>query len=154
MLHKVVALFLGLLGGLWVLIWVAGPREVGKAPSYIVSMRTDLRNLVTAQEAYFIDHERYFAGTLSSADSAGAVDNYFRPSEGVTITVGVGLDVDSGWRFSAGATHWAVNVTCAVYVGEPPRPPASVEGEPGCTKLYRGLRAKLWCVLNRGPYCL
>ena len=153
MLRKFAALLVGLLGALVVLMWIAGPQEVGKAPSYVVSMRSDLRGLVTAQEAYFFDHERYFAGTLSSTDSITGIENYFAAARDVTITI-TAFESHSGWRFNAVATHPQVEVTCAVYVGEPPQPPATVEGEPGCTRLYRGFRAKLRCLLNRGPFCL
>ena len=114
MLRRIAALLVGLLGSLVVLMWIAFPGEVGKAPSYALSMRTDLRGLVTAQEAYSLDHGRYFAGTLTSGDSTGLVEEYCWVSPGVTVAI-TATNSGSAWSFNAVATHSATEVTCAVY---------------------------------------
>ncbi len=98
-------------------------------------MKSDLRNLATAQESYLADQNppSYF--------SAGAVTNLapftdpvtgqaiYAPSTGVTVAV---VAVPGGW--SATATHAQLpGRTCAIYINLPaPVAPAVVEGEPAC----------------------
>lgn len=91
----------------------------GKA--YVAMMKSDLRNLVTAEEAYFADHVSY----TTSLDS-----NDFRPSASVTIRIGAASA--TGWN--ATATHNAVdNQMCAVFVGSAASPVAGgIEFEPKC----------------------
>ena len=52
-----------------------------KAKAYIASMKSDLRNLVTAEEAYFADSVKYSA-TLSctTPPTAGTVTSASRPA--------------------------------------------------------------------------
>jgi len=63
-----------------------------KLGSYSSSMRSDLRNLEPAQEAYFADHGRY---TTDVAELG------YAPSDGVTVTI-LHADAD-GW--AARSTH-------------------------------------------------
>lgn len=87
---------------------------------YVYSMRSDLRNLVTAEESYFADNLTY---------TTSLTNMQFTPSTGVTVTVGSASD--SGW--SATATHNASPQACGIFVGTgtPPVGGAS-EGEPKC----------------------
>jgi prepilin-type N-terminal cleavage/methylation domain-containing protein len=95
-----------------------------KDKAFKATMRSDLRNLATAQEAYIYDNTTYYAagvpgGTLS-----------YNPSTGVSIAlsnVTVG-----GW--AAAATHTGVpGVTCALYVGMSAAvSPATQEGLVAC----------------------
>ena len=90
-----------------------------KEKAYLASMKSDLRNLVTVEEAYFADSMRYTTN-LGSA---------YRTSTGVlgpTIT----LTAD-GWTAMVG--HAASTKTCAVYSGSTALAPAVKEGTPRCT---------------------
>jgi prepilin-type N-terminal cleavage/methylation domain-containing protein len=95
-----------------------------KEKAYVASMKSDLRNLVTAQEGYLADNQQYYDGALP-----GAGIN-FEPSRGVTITLS---NVNpQGW--SASATHTGTAQTCALFYGSGgvPVAPATQEGEPAC----------------------
>jgi prepilin-type N-terminal cleavage/methylation domain-containing protein len=90
-----------------------------KEKAYIASMKSDLRNLVTAQESYFADNMTY-------ATALG--DLNFTSSSGVTVTI----DAATGTGWSATATHTGTTVTCTIYVGSA-TPAGTAEGEPVCT---------------------
>lgn len=64
-----------------------------KEKAYVASMKSDLRNLVTAEEAYFSDNNSTYG------DETDLGTNY-RASSGVTVTV-AGI-TNTGW----GATAW------------------------------------------------
>ena len=86
--------------------------------SYVVQMKSDLRNLITAQEAYFSDHESVYASELE------AMGTNFRASSGVTVKI---ISVTStGW--SATATNESSPVTCRIELGGT----ATTQGEPVC----------------------
>jgi len=89
-----------------------------KEKAYIASMKSDLRNLVTAEEAYFADSVKYTSnlGTL------------FTTTSGVsTPTITVTAD-----GFTANVTHTTTTKTCSIYVGSTALAPANKEGEPKC----------------------
>ena len=93
-----------------------------KEKAYVASMKSDLRNLVTAQEAYFSDRTSYTTTTgLGTAYAASA---------GVTVTVA--SPTGTGW--SATATHQALASTrsCFIYVGSVSSTGGANEGEPKC----------------------
>jgi prepilin-type N-terminal cleavage/methylation domain-containing protein len=92
-----------------------------KGKANVTALKSDLRNLATAQEAYFYDNASY---TTVITDLA------FKSSPGVVLTVP--LATGSGWQ--ALATHPAsFPLTCAIYFGNvAPLPPATVEGLIGC----------------------
>lgn len=94
--------------------------------AYVAQMRSDLRNLVTAQESYFADNVTY--GTvLRDSNVPGTV--WFTSSTGVTITMGPATG--TGW--SATATHRASDQVCGIFVGDVPPPiRGGLEGEPKC----------------------
>ena len=88
-----------------------------KEKAYIAAMKSDLRNLVTAEESYFADNVTYSSNLGTS----------FSSSAGVTVTIN--SPTGTGW--SASATHNGTTKTCQIYVG------AAVisgqnEGEPKC----------------------
>jgi type II secretion system protein G len=92
-----------------------------KQKAYIASMKTDLRNLVTAEEAYFADSVKY-------TNSLGT--NYAVTTGNSTPTITVTGD---GWN----ATITNVNLTspahtCAIFIGSTSTAPATKEGEPKC----------------------
>jgi len=92
-----------------------------KGKAYYASVKTDLQNLVTAQESFFYDRRQY----TTRLDSLNV-----RGSPGVIISV-----------TQANATGWSATAyhpssfprTCAVYFGDAPAlPPASSPGQVSC----------------------
>ena len=76
-----------------------------KGKAYTASMRSDLRNLATAEEGYYFSHDAY---------SSDLTQLGFNPSSGVTITFGEATA--SGW--SARSTHQLASpINCAMFVG-------------------------------------
>lgn len=92
-----------------------------KGKANLAAMKSDLRNLVTAEESYFYDNAIY-TPTLATLS--------FNTSPGVVLSV---VSATSS-GFSATATHpQSFPLTCAIFVGNtPPLPPAAVEGLIGC----------------------
>jgi prepilin-type N-terminal cleavage/methylation domain-containing protein len=78
-----------------------------KEKAYVASMKSDLRNLVTAQEAYFSDNNSTYATTVASLGTS------YHPSSGVTVTIGT--VTSTGW--DATASHSATSKTCGITVG-------------------------------------
>jgi type IV pilus assembly protein PilA len=89
-----------------------------KEKAYVASMKSDLRNLVTAQEAYFADNNSSYAA------STGAMGTNYRASSGVTVTIN--SSTATGW--TASATHASTLKTCNISLGGG----ATNEGEPVC----------------------
>ena len=94
----------------------------------IASMKSDLRNLVTAEEAYFADSVKYGRRVSCIAPyRTGAVN--FCATTGNQLT-GPTL---SGQGWSATMTNANLpGVSCAIFVNTAPVPPATVEGSPTC----------------------
>lgn len=92
-----------------------------KGKAYTAMMRSDLRNLATAEESYYYSYDAY---------STDLTAINFTPSPGVTVTVGTATV--SGW--SATATHPAASSSgCAIYIGSvTPPPPATEESVVAC----------------------
>ena len=78
-----------------------------KEKAYIASMKSDLRNLVTAQEAYFSDNNSNYAGSTTNLGT-----NY-KPSTGVTVTINSAGS--TGW--DATAVHGSTTKICALTLG-------------------------------------
>ena len=95
-----------------------------KERAMVAAMKTDLRNLVSAEEAYFSNGQTYYGGAVPSAAMP------FDPSQNVTITLS---DVSAG-GWAASATHTYTTKTCAIFVGSAAAvAPATVEGRVACT---------------------
>ena len=78
-----------------------------KERAYLAAQKSDLRNLVTAEESYYSDFGTYTA-TLTTTQYA--------TSAGVTVAIsGVGA---SGWN--ATSYHNGTTRTCAIFVGGAP----------------------------------
>jgi type IV pilus assembly protein PilA len=93
-----------------------------KGKANAAALRSDLRNLAVAQEAYFFTAANYASDT--------ALLN-FRPSPGVILSLST--PVAGGWM--ATATHpLSYPLQCAVYYGVAPPSvlPGQVEGVPYC----------------------
>jgi type IV pilus assembly protein PilA len=97
-----------------------------KEKAYITAMRSDLRNMMTAQESYFSDY-----GTYSTATSS---------LKGFSQTTGVHVDIEAastdgaGWYASSTHNSLAASQTCAIAVGKAATTKSLNEGEPTCTK--------------------
>ena len=77
-----------------------------KEKAYIASMKSDLRNLATSEEAYFSDKNTY-TQTLT--------DMNFTPSSGNTLTVDKADN--TGWHASATNTRVTSITSCQVGAG-------------------------------------
>ena len=96
-----------------------------KEKAYLASMKSDLRNLITAEEAYFADSVKYSQNT-SCVTAPGTVS--FCTTSGV---VGPTINVTPD-GFTATVSHTTTTKTCSIYVGSTPLAPANKEGEPKC----------------------
>jgi prepilin-type N-terminal cleavage/methylation domain-containing protein len=95
-----------------------------KEKAFVGNMRSDLRNLITAQEGYFYENSTYYNGAVPS------LDGNFKSSSPVTIAL---MNV-TGTGWAATATHPQTARTCAVYYGTGgPLGPAVADGQVGCT---------------------
>jgi prepilin-type N-terminal cleavage/methylation domain-containing protein len=93
-----------------------------KQKAYIAAMKSDLRNLATAEEAFFYD-SAFYSTTLPAL-------NNFSASSGVTLTIVTATG--GGW--SARASHGLTAKQCVLFSGTaPPLAPATVEGKIVCT---------------------
>jgi type IV pilus assembly protein PilA len=92
-----------------------------KGKANLAAIKSDLRNMATAQEAYF-----YQTGTYTSSLAALNIN----ASPGVTFTFGT---VNAG-GWGASATHpQAYPIQCALFMGGVPAvAPASIEGVVNC----------------------
>src|SRR5947199_7669688 len=92
-----------------------------KEKAYIAPMKSDLRNLVTAEEAYFADSVKYTA-----AYGAGGII-FLQTSSSHTRGV-------RNWGDGLWSNDQNVNTTktCSIYIGSTALLPANKEGEPKC----------------------
>ncbi len=92
-----------------------------KEKAYVAAMKSDLRNLLTAQENYFSDNATY---------AAAASNLNIQVSPGVTLTISAASA--QGW--TATVTHSATSRTCGLWYGNGMTPPVAgaIEGEPKC----------------------
>src|SRR2546422_4199347 len=60
-----------------------------KAKAYIASMKSDLRNLVTAEEAYFADSVKYSATTSCTTPPTAGTGNFFVTTRNTLGTLGL-----------------------------------------------------------------
>ncbi len=112
-----VALSVLLLGVIFV------PRTCGcqtREKAYVLAMRSDLRNLASAEEVYYADHKTYVASES---------DLDYTSSLGVSIHINQATA--DGWWGSA--IHSGTTMRCAIFVGDV-EPPASdaQSGAPYC----------------------
>lgn len=106
-----------------ILASIAIPKFVNtKQKAYVAQMKSDLKNLATAEEAFFYDSAFY-------TTSLPALNN-FRSSTGVTLSV---LEATPG-GWSARAVHAQTPRECVLYQGNAaPIAPATSEGKITCT---------------------
>ena len=89
-----------------------------KEKAYVASMKSDLRNLITAQEAYYSDNNNNYAQSTTNLGT-----NY-KPSTGITVTIS-GTNA-TGWQ--ATATTPLTAITCQINLNAG----STAEGEPQC----------------------
>src|SRR5438876_7224761 len=104
-----------------------------KAKAYIASMKSDLRNLVTAEEAYFADSVKYTATAPSTTPPNASHPNICYATGYNLGTIGL----------AAGNGGWAVTITnnnlttplvrCAIFINTAVLAPAVSEGAPACS---------------------
>jgi prepilin-type N-terminal cleavage/methylation domain-containing protein len=105
-----------------------------KEKAYITQMKSDLRNLVTAEEAYFADSIKYTATTsCTNPVTPGTVAWCLSAGNSMgTLTFGTGTQ--AGW--TASVRNVNTPKSCAIYVGAiTPVAPATTsdpEGAPVC----------------------
>ena len=90
-----------------------------KEKAFVTAMKSDLRNLVTAEEVYFNDNSTY--GSIANIGTA------FAASSGVTVTTSAVSA--TGW--SASATHSNTTQTCTLALGAAAG--TGVSGVPECS---------------------
>jgi type IV pilus assembly protein PilA len=102
-----------------------------KEKAVLASMKSDLRNLVTAEEGFFSDNQTY-AGAIAAAQSATEVA--FVPSQNNVIVIAG--QTAAGWSATiTNATLQGTIKTCGIYVGTAagfPSATVKAEGAPAC----------------------
>jgi prepilin-type N-terminal cleavage/methylation domain-containing protein len=96
-----------------------------KEKATVASMRSDLRNLASAQESYWVETRVYYGGAIP--DPAFQ----FNPTLGVSITV-VNAS-DAGWSARATAVPLTA-MQCVIFYGTvAPIPPATADAAVACS---------------------
>jgi type IV pilus assembly protein PilA len=95
-----------------------------KEQAYVADMKSDLRNLATAQEAYAGDFSAYYGGALPSATLV------YSPSQGINVSITQASA--AGWAGVASTPF--TSRTCALFTGTvAPPSPAVIEGVITCS---------------------
>jgi prepilin-type N-terminal cleavage/methylation domain-containing protein len=101
-----------------------------KRQAYLAEMKSDLRNFITAEEAFYHKNSRY-AGLMGIGMGMG-----IGPAElDLTLSAGVVLELNgNGTGFSGRTTHAQIPDRCAIFWGSPAtiHQPATTEGVMVC----------------------
>ena len=104
-----------------------------KEKAYLATMKSDLRNLATAQEGYFADAKAYFSGTAGN-DGQGtttSIGGGYVPSSGVTVEIATAT---GGWLATANMATTVTSKKCYIFVGTgTANNAAKSDGEPACS---------------------
>jgi prepilin-type N-terminal cleavage/methylation domain-containing protein len=96
-----------------------------KEKAVVASMKSDLRNLASAEEAYWVENRTYYGGAIPNA----AIP--YQTTQGVTVTVVNATD--AGWSARATALP-LTTTTCVIFYGTtPPIPPATADAAVACS---------------------
>jgi type IV pilus assembly protein PilA len=115
----IVVVIIGILAAIAIPKFAATKEQAG-----VAQMKSDLRNLATAQEAYDGDFSSFYGGSVPSSVLV------YSPSQGISITITEATV--AGW--AATASTALTPRTCALYSGAvTPPSPATVEGVIACT---------------------
>lgn len=95
-----------------------------KGKAIVTTMRSDLRNLATAQEAYWVQNRIYYGGAVPNPAFQ------YNTSSGVNITI-VSATA-AGWSAQAKAPGLSPQ-QCSIFYGDaPPIPPATMDAAVAC----------------------
>lgn len=101
--------------------YTSAQTDAGDEQAYVAAMKSDLRNLVTAEEAFFADSIKYTTrigrGGLTYSVTGG--DDLPR----------IAMTAD-GWLASIRNAH--TRTRCMIFIGSTSNPPATIEGKPAC----------------------
>ena len=108
-----------------------------KEKAYFATMKGDLRNLATAQEAYAADNNgAYATGTVTGPAALPGIS--YAPSSGVTMVVSP-IASGLGWAAVASMEAPRTTVKCGMFIDNDDPPvapggdnPATNNGEPKC----------------------
>src|SRR5919198_1412684 len=95
-----------------------------KEKAYVTAMRSDLRNMMTAQESYFSDYGTY-------ATATGNLKG-FSQTTGVHVAIDASVTDGAGWSASSTHNSLAATQTCQIAVGAAAASKGLNEGEPKC----------------------
>ena len=90
-----------------------------KEKAYLAAMKSDLRNLATAQEAYFSDNQMYTTNTTAVG---------FSPSPGVSVSV----PDAAAMKWTGTASHPSTLKTCKIGFGADTTASGAAEGVVKC----------------------
>ena len=93
--------------------------RVSRDGDIVFWMKSDLRNLITAEEAYFANHVKY----TTNPNVPGFAVTHGNGMPRLTVT-------GDGW--TATIQNPKTRQVCAIFVGSTPIPPATREGTPAC----------------------
>src|SRR6266581_4928456 len=103
-----------------------------KAKAYVASMKSDLRNLVTAEEAYFADSVKYSASVACTTPATAGSVNFCVTIGNNLGTIGLATG-NGGWSVTITNNNLQTPlVTCAIFVNTAALTPAVTEGAPAC----------------------
>jgi type IV pilus assembly protein PilA len=95
-----------------------------KGKAVVAGMKSDLRNLASTQEGYWVENQTYYGGAIPDPALK------FKPTAGVTVAI-VSAN-GAGW--SAQATAASSTETCVIFYGSAaPIPPATLDGAVACS---------------------
>jgi type IV pilus assembly protein PilA len=97
-----------------------------KEKAIVTTMRSDLRNLASVQETFWVQNQNYYSGVIPDIAAFA-----YQPSQGVTVTIV--SSTPAGWSAQAWAPGLSAQ-TCVVFYGDaPPIPPAKADAAVACT---------------------
>jgi len=103
-----------------------------RSKAYIAAMKSDLRNLVTAEESYFADSIKYSATTACTTPPTAGTVNFCVTIGNTLGTIGLAAG-GSGWSVTiTNSTLQTPLVTCAIFINTTALAPATAEGAPAC----------------------
>ena len=96
-----------------------------KEKAIVASMKSDLRNLASAQESYWVENRTYYAGVIPAAGFQ------FNPTAGVSVVIV--NSTDAGWSARATAVPLTTSQCVIFYGTTPPIPPATADAAVACS---------------------
>ncbi len=82
--------------------------------AWITQIKSDLRNLATAQETYFQDYQTYATATVAGLTSASGLSTW-KPTTGTFVIAGGTAGGVNGWNAQIG--HPGTTQTCSLWQG-------------------------------------